>query len=258
MRPYTIGSGSGLDIGRTYDGRSSKLKNRMILTTPATYTFLRYAAALVLASYVVKQARKPDKWFGKRFAKAMNLGHRRMTEWGLGYVTVESRYTILDVGCGGGATVASLAAMAAEGMVYGVDYAEGSVSVAREHNEELIKAGRVVIEKATVSKLPFADNTFDLVTAIETQYYWPDLAGDMREILRVLKPAGRLVVIAEMYKGGKYDSLKWPLMWMLRSSHLSVSDHRELFASAGYERVEIIEEKKKGWICAMGRKTQKA
>ena len=102
--------------------------------------------------------------------------------------------------------------------------------------------------------MPFPDNTFDLVTAIESQYYWPDLPGDMREILRVLKPSGRLVVIAEMYKGGRHDRLKWPLMWLIRSSHLSVSDHRELFASAGYENVEIIEEKKKGWICAMGRK----
>ena len=184
----------------------------------------------------------------------MNKGHERMTDWGLKHVTIESRFNMLDVGCGGGQTIETLAALAAEGHVYGIDYADGSVAVSTGHNAALIKAGRVLIQKASVSKLPFSDSTFELVTAIETQYYWPDLEGDMREILRVLKPGGRLVVIAEMYKGGRYDRVKWPVMWLLGSSHLSVSDHRDLFAKAGYAKAEIFEENKKGWICAVGTK----
>jgi len=55
-------------------------------------------------------------------------------------------------------------------------------------------------------------------------------------------------------KGGKYDRLKWPMMWLLRSSHLSVGDHRELSASAGYVSVEIFEERNKGWLCGMAMK----
>lgn len=224
------------------------------MTSPAAYTLLRYTVALAFAYYVLLQARKPDKWFGRILARAMNKGHESMTEWGLGHVMIENEFKILDVGCGGGRTIEKLAAMAASGMVYGVDYAEGSIEVSSEHNAHLIKAARVVIQKASVSRLPFPDENFDLVTAIETQYYWPDLLGDMREILRVLKPAGRLVVIAETYKGGKYDWLKWPVMWLLRSSHLSVSDHTSLFASAGYVNVEIFEETNKGWICGMATK----
>lgn len=69
--------------------------------------------------------------------------------------------------------------------------------------------------------------------------------------MRVLKPGGKLVIIAEMYKRGKYDRLKWSVMWLLGSSHLGVSDHRELFASAGYVNVEIFEENTRGWICAV-------
>lgn len=60
----------------------------------------------------------------------------------------------------------------------------------------MLKDGRVEIQKASVSQLPFSDNKFDLVTAVETQYYWPDLDKDMEEILRVLKPGGTLIVIA--------------------------------------------------------------
>lgn len=184
----------------------------------------------------------------------MNAGHSILTDWGLTHVTIQSHFTILDVGCGGGRTVEKLAAIATGGTVYGIDYAEGSAAASRAHNRQLIKSGRVVIEKASVSQLPFPDNKFDLVTAIETQYYWPNLPQDMREILRVLKPGGKLVVIAETYKGGKYDNLKWPVMWLLRSSHLSVSDHRQLFSNAGYTNAEIFEEPNKGWICGLASK----
>jgi len=224
------------------------------VTSSLIFTLLRYAVVLALTCYALLQARKPDKWFGRIFAVAMNKSHEAMTAWGLGHVTIESQFHILDVGCGGGRTIEKLAAIARTGVIYGIDYAEGSVAVARKHNASLIEAGHVVIQKASVSQLPFPDNTFDLVTAIETQYYWPDLNGDMREILRVLKPAGRLAVIAEMYKGGKYDRLKWPVMWLLRSSHLSVSDHRELFSSTGYGNAEIFEEPNKGWICGTATK----
>ena len=226
----------------------------MAVMSPLAYTFFRYALALALLCYVLFQARKPDKWFGRVLARAMNQSHDAMTGWGLSHVTIDRHWNVIEVGCGGGRTVERLAAMADAGLIYGIDYAEGSIAVSRAHNAQLIKAGRAIIQKASVSHLPFPDNTFDLATAIETQYYWPDLVGDMREILRVLKPAGKLVVIAEMYKGGKYDSLKWPVMWLLRSSHLSVDDHRELFTSAGYRNIEIFEEKSKGWICAMASK----
>ena len=215
---------------------------------------LVYVATLAMATYVLFQVRKPTRWMGRLFLRAMNEGHASLTEWGLAHVAIQNHFTILDVGCGGGRTVEKLAVIAMDGMVYGIDYAEGSVAASRAHNGPLMKAGRVAIEQASVSQLPFPDNKFDLVTAVETQYYWPDLIGDMREILRVLKPGGKLVVIAETYKGGRYDKLKWPVMWLLRASHLNANEHRELFAKAGYTEVEIVEEHDKGWICGIAGK----
>src|SRR5262245_12869345 len=220
----------------------------------AAITVLHYGAAAALAAYVLNQARKPTKWGGRLFLRAMNEGHSSLTDWGLSHVVIKNHFTILDVGCGGGRTVEELAAIATEGVVYGVDYSDGSVAASLEQNQQRVKASQVVIEKAAVSQLPFPGNKFDLVTAVETQYYWPNLLGDMQEILRVLKPGGRLVVIAETYNGGKYDRMKWLVMWVLRSSHVSVNDHRELFLTAGYTDAEIFEENNKGWICATARK----
>ena len=182
------------------------------------------------------------------------MSHSSLTDWGLQHVTIDNRFTILDVGCGGGRTIEKLAALAPEGMVYGIDYAKGSVAASRSKNARLIEAGRVAIEQASVSRLPFSDGKFDLVPAVETQYYWPNLVADMREVQRVLKPGGTLVVIAESYKKGKYDKLQGPLMKLLSSSRLSVSEHRDLFLTAGYQDVHTFEEPQKGWICGIGTK----
>ena len=214
---------------------------------------IKYAVALVLSVYLITQVRKPSRWVGRLFARLMNKSHSDLTDWGLGHVVIEKDFSILDVGCGGGRTVNKMALAATEGSVQGVDYAPGSVAESHAYNKQLIADGRVHIEHASVSKLPFAADRFDLVTAIETQYYWPNLPEDMREILRVLKPGGTLLIVAENYKGGRLDWLEGPLMkFVLRSSRLSPEDQRNLFTSAGYIGVQVVEEPRKGWICAIG------
>ena len=182
------------------------------------------------------------------------MSHSRLTDWGLAHVSIEKGFTILDVGCGGGRTIQKLAAVASDGRVFGVDFAKGSVSASRARNAELIKSGRVEIKEASVSQLPFSDDEFDLVTAVETQYYWPDPVKDMQEVLRVLKPGGRLVVIAESYKGGKHFQLARPVMRLLRSTLLSADEYRELFSKAGYTDVKVTEREDQVGICAVGKK----
>jgi SAM-dependent methyltransferase len=213
---------------------------------------LRCIVALCLGVYVVRQVKKPDRFAGRFFAWLMNATHAWLTDWAFTHLQIPEGATALDVGCGGGRTIGRLAAQAA--WVYGIDYAAGSVAASRARNRRLIAEGRVHVEQASVSRLPFADDTFDVATAIETQYYWPDLSGDMKEILRVLKPGGRLMVVAENYKGARNDAVLGPVMKLLGSSRLSADDHRTLFLAAGYEDVEIREEHRRGWICAIGRK----
>jgi SAM-dependent methyltransferase len=220
---------------------------------PSTYiTILLDAALLCLTIYLVRQVKKPDRFAGRLFTSMMNGSHAPLTEWAFTHLGIPEGATALDVGCGGGQTIHRLSAKAAQ--VYGIDYAAGSVAASRAHNKQLIAERRVHVEQASVSRLPFADDKFDVVTAIETQYYWPNLQGDMQEILRVLKPGGRLMVVAENYKGAHNDAVVGTVMKFLGSSRLSIDDQRALFLSAGFEGVEIAEERRKGWICAIGTK----
>ena len=211
-----------------------------------------------LTTIVFGQTEKPTGLFGRFFVQMMNVAHSRLTDWGLTHVSIGRHDTILDVGCGGGRTVRKLAAIATKGKVYGIDYSAESVAIARSTNEQLIKAGRVEIRHASVSHLPFPDRTFDLVTAVETHYFWPDLIADLREVFRVLKPGGRLVILAEVYKGGKHYALNRrfiePASGEVQMVFPGVDEFRELFSAAGYSKARVFEEPDKGWICCVGKR----
>ncbi len=124
-----------------------------------------------LCSKLLNQCSKPAGWLGRLNLWSMNRRHSRVTQWGLSHVSIRSRDTVLDVGCGGGRTVARLSALAHEGKVFGIDYSETSVAASRGMNRKAIGAGRVEIAAGSVSKLPFPDEMFDVVTAVETHYY---------------------------------------------------------------------------------------
>ena len=210
------------------------------------------------ADKVIAQCRKPSGFFGRFVLWDMNRHHSKLTDWGLSHVSIKKTDTILDIGCGGGRTIHKLAAMASAGKVYGVDYSDDSVAAARRKNARLIDIGRVEIKQGSVSQLPFANDTFDLATAIETHLFWPDLPNDFRETFRVLKPGGTLLIVAEIYKGGKHlEGVRKKIFdkhLAARMNLLTPDEHRELFTKAGFPDVEIFEELDKGWICGIGKK----
>jgi ubiquinone/menaquinone biosynthesis C-methylase UbiE len=203
------------------------------------------------------QCSKPTGWLGRLSLWRMNASHSKLTDWGLEHVSIENRYTILDVGCGGGRTVGKLAAIATQGKVYGVDYSGESVAATKRLNAQWINLGRVETRHGAVSQLPFPDGMFDLITAVETHFWWPNLPADMREVFRVLKAGGTLTLIAEVYKGANTRVSRLAEKCVSRTGMklLSIEEHRELFINAGYSEVQVIEERNKGWICGIGRKS---
>ena len=225
-----------------------------MLISPTILKALRVLVPILAAVWLFRQVRKPSGLLGKRVVQAMNLGHATMTDWGLLQVTVPRNAAILDIGCGGGRTILKLSAMAPEGKVFGLDYSAASVAVSQETNAQEIAAGRVQIQQGSVAALPFPDRTFDIVTAVETHYYWPDLPANVREILRVLKPGGAFVLIAETYRGGPLRFLYAIVMPLLRAAFLSDAEHRSLLSEAGFADVATHHRPGKNWICATGRR----
>ena len=157
---------------------------------------------------LVENAKKPSGFWGKLMIRSMNKGHGELTDWALCHVTVQPDDVILDVGCGGGKTVDKLCKRISNGKVYGVDYSELCVKKSESLNHKNVICGKARILQASVSELPFEDDKFNLVTAIETYYFWPDKPGDLKEIFRTLAPGGRLMLAFEMVRDSENPD-KW-------------------------------------------------
>ena len=97
---------------------------------------------------------------------------------------------MLDIGFGGGASLKRMLKRSKGGMVYGIDISEESVEKARKLNADVL-GKQVFIQQGSVTELPYDDWKFDLVTAVETVYFWPNLPECIKEVYRVLKPGGR-------------------------------------------------------------------
>ena len=204
----------------------------------------------------VNQCQNPTGWLGRLVLRNMNSRHSKVTEWGLSHASIGKQDIILDVGCGGGRTASKLAAIATQGKVFGIDHSTESVAIAMRTNKQWIDSARVEIREASVSRLPFSDGAFDLITAVETHFWWPALPTDLREVLRVLKPGGRLIIIAEVYKGAAASNSRAVERFSKKTGMalLSVEEHRELLTDAGHSDGQLTTEPSKGWICCIGSK----
>ena len=221
-------------------------------TAAALHRVVSIIAAAIAATAVLQQCRKPGWLPGRLIALTMNVSHRRLTSWALQQIEIGPELAILDIGCGGGGAIARLAALAPRGRVHGIDYSAASVATARHTNRHLIQEGRVDIALGSVSALPFATGSFDLITAIETHYYWPSLERDLREVRRVLRSGGTFMLVAETYRNRRTDWLYRPAMALLRATYLTPDEHRAILLAAGFDRIRVSEHARNGWICAIG------
>ena len=139
----------------------------------------------------------PQGWMGRMMLKVMNLCHAPLTNWGLSLVDIKDGWTMLDIGCGGGATLQRLLKRSNGGRVYGIDISEESVAKARSTNAKAL-GKQVFVEQGTAAQLPYENDSFDLVTAVETVYFWPDLPNCLKEVYRVLKPGGCFAIMVEV------------------------------------------------------------
>ncbi|MFW9942702.1 MAG: class I SAM-dependent methyltransferase [Candidatus Thorarchaeota archaeon] len=209
-----------------------------------------------LKQTLLNQVRKPNGKLGRFIAKGMNKGHAKLAKWGLSNFSIEPDYTILDIGCGGGGNIKNFAEIITNGKVYGIDYSETAISISTKINRKYIDKGIVELYHGSAASLPFNDNYFDLITGFEAYYFWSDLIRVLKEIYRVLKPNGYLILVNEGYICNKENKRKRAEKWA-KLGNFSIhapEEYREFLKKAGFSNIQIFEEHNEGWITALGMK----
>ena len=188
--------------------------------------------ANILKSFF-SQCARPEGALGRVMLSFMNYTHAPLTNWGLKLVDVQDGWTMLDVGCGGGFTIRRLLKRSKDAQVYGIDISEESVAKARKVNADVLDK-QVFVTLGSAEKLPYEDGKFNLVTAVETVYFWPNLPNCLQEVRRVLKSGGKFAILVEVVDS---DS-KWTNVVEGMTAY-SPEDLKKLLDEAGFTQTEI-------------------
>ena len=196
----------------------------------------------------------PKGVLGREVAASMNKGHLNLTTWGFNHVSIKPDFVILDVGCGGGKTISRLLRHAVQGKVYGIDHSPDMVDYSRQVNKKLIATKRVEIMLGSAEKTGFKEDFFDLVTAIETYYFWPNLAETFLEVKRILKNGGCLLIISEMIKDGVYEVENAEIIAKTQVHLVPLDEMERMLYSAGFSSVKVYRKRKSDWNAILAQK----
>jgi SAM-dependent methyltransferase len=116
-------------------------------------------------------------------------GRRRVLRAELDRLPLPTGAWLLDAGCGSGRTLDELARY---GTACGVDISETAVASARGRGHD--------VRLGAVETMPFPDGTFDVVTCLDVIEHTADDRATLRELLRVTRPGGLLIVTVPAYQ----------------------------------------------------------
>jgi arsenite methyltransferase len=127
---------------------------------------------------------------------------------------------VLEVGFGGGELLSRL--LAARAQVTGIDPSEAMLARARLRFVRALREDRLTLRLGTAERLPLPNSSVDKACSVNAIYFWPDLNVALRELARVLRPGGALVLCFQTVEAVR----RWP-------------GHRHGFSA--YEPKEVVE-----------------
>lgn len=118
------------------------------------------------------------------------IWNAEMRAQAIGWLDIDDDDRVLDVGCGTGFATEGLAEHSNH--VYGIDQSSHQLAHAFE---KFGRRGPVRFALADAERLPFAEDTFDIVWSSGSIEYWPEPVSTLAELRRVGKPGGQVLVV---------------------------------------------------------------
>lgn len=123
----------------------------------------------------------------------MQLVNRTPNRLAIAALAATAGDSVLELGFGPGDGLAALVRSGCKS-VHGIDHSAAMLAQATRRNRQAVATGRVILRQGDFTRLPYADDSFDKVLAVNVAYFWRDARAVLGEIRRVLRPGGRLTI----------------------------------------------------------------
>jgi ubiquinone/menaquinone biosynthesis C-methylase UbiE len=186
-------------------------------------------------------------WYDQSWAQIwFRENHRLMAE----SVDPATEARILDLGCGTGQLTARLAQRVRHGTVLGVDPAEEMIRVARRQR----RRKNLSFEVGSSDAIPAGARAFDVVVSTISFHHWSRPLESLREIARVLRPGGRLLILDfcrdSLFMGALDQAQRW-----LQPSHAGIASTTEMRRYLSRARFHHLEITKPRWLLMLAEGT---
>jgi SAM-dependent methyltransferase len=142
-----------------------------------------------------RQRGHPDGWRGQLVGRLLNHTNRAFVSAAVDAAGLTPGAAAADLGFGGGVGLGLLLdRVAPGGRVYGVDRSTTMVEQARRRFAEEWATGRLELTRGSLVDLPLLEDSLDAVITVNTFYFLDDVDPALREVVRVLRPGGRVVI----------------------------------------------------------------
>jgi ubiquinone/menaquinone biosynthesis C-methylase UbiE len=158
-------------------------------------------------NYIESQFGNPRGLIGHLVGFIMAYENRARNQWALSLLNVQPTDHILEIGYGPGWAIQQASRLASNGLVAGVDISKTMLQQAKLRNRQGINSGKVVLRYGSSVQIPFDDNSFDKVYAVNSFHEWNDPIRGLQDVKRVLKPAGLITIVEHPHGGATEDNI---------------------------------------------------
>ena len=154
-----------------------------------------------LKTFFSEQARKPSGLFGRWvMSKIFDYGNAALNNFMKEQLLLQENDHVLEIGFGTGKLIFEMAKQVNKGLIEGIDLSDTMVAIAEKKNKKYIAEGKVIIRQGDFEETAYNDNRFDKICSANTVYFWPQPDNFIKNILRILKPGGKLILAFEDIK----------------------------------------------------------
>lgn len=189
----------------------------------------------MLTEFLIKQSQKPSGLIGRVITKIWSFYFKKLSLWAIKQTTISDNYRILEIGYGGGSTIKNLLALNKNLEIHGIDISKESYRTAQRVHSDSIRKGSVQLKIGNVENMPYQNNYFNRIFAIQTHIFWKDIKKSFQEVYRVLSSNSTLIIASEKEKIHYH-------MTDYRTSH----EFSQLLTSIGFSKIE--EKQNRNWI----------